>query len=305
MFLSAILTAILIASGGTPATAVPPAVPSLPAFFSQDFSGTSLKVGKRLTTNSTYTGYAVTYKSNGLTISGVMNVPKGSGPFPVVVLAHGYIDPKVYKTGQGLARERDYLARKGFVAFHTDYRNHAGSDDDPKVMERLRLGYTEDVINAALAIKSSTLPYLDKQRVSLLGRSMGGGIGYNTLVTKPGLYDSAVLFASVSTKAAENSKKWMPETFKDFGSPTANPTFWNSMSAFNYLDRVADPVLVIHGTSDSTCPIRWADQAVAQLKKNNKSVKYVTYKGAGHTFYGTTWNKSMAETVSFLRSTMK
>lgn len=279
--------------------------PSLPAFFSQEFVGSDLNVGKRLLKNSAYTSYAVSYESNGFTITGVMNVPTGKGPFPVVVLAHGYIDPKIYKSGQGLSRERDYLARKGFVALHTDYRNHAGSDDDPKLMDRLRLGYTEDVINAALAIKSSNLPYLDKSRVSLLGRSMGGGIGYNTLVTKPGLYDSAVLFASVSTKAFENSKKWMPETFKQFGTQTSNPRFWNEMSAFNYFERITDPILVLHGSVDRTCPPKWATDAVSQLQRLNKSVKYVSYKGADHTFYGTTWNKSMAETVKFLKATMK
>lgn len=298
------LALILLLSGAVPTHAAT-REPSLPAFFQQSFEGRDLQVGKRLARNSAYTSYSITYESNGFTITGVMNVPTGKGPFPVVVLAHGYIDPKIYKSGQGLSRERDYLARKGFVALHTDYRNHAGSDDDPRLMDRLRLGYTEDVINAALAIKSSNLPYVDKGKVSLFGRSMGGGIGYNTLVSKPGLYDSAVLFASVSTKAAENSKKWMPETFKKFGSTQANPTFWNEMSAINYFDRITDPILVVHGSADRTCPQRWATDAVTQLQELNKSVKFVSYKGADHTFYGTTWNKSMAETVKFLKSTMK
>jgi hypothetical protein len=34
-----------------------------------------------------YMRYAVTYRSGDLTISGVMNRPEGTGPFPVVVLA--------------------------------------------------------------------------------------------------------------------------------------------------------------------------------------------------------------------------
>ena len=44
------------------------------------------------------------------------------------MLNHGYIEPSVYVTGQGLMREQDYLARAGFVVLHTDYRGHAGSD---------------------------------------------------------------------------------------------------------------------------------------------------------------------------------
>ena len=87
-----------------------------------------------------YTSYDVTYRSRSTTprgeeayrISGVLNVPTGRGPFPAVVLAHGYIDPAVYVRGQGMTRERGYLAARGYIALHVDYRNHAESDDDPR-----------------------------------------------------------------------------------------------------------------------------------------------------------------------------
>ena len=132
-------------------TSDPPHPVSLPALMASDFDGGDLRLGPVLDRNSAYTRYAVTYASGELTISGIMNVPDGDGPFPVLVLAHGYIDPDVYTTGRGLAREQDYLARAGYIVLHTDYRNHAGSDVDPDNDLRLRLGYAEDVINAVLA----------------------------------------------------------------------------------------------------------------------------------------------------------
>lgn len=305
---------LLTAAPVTAAERIPlqqsPPVLSLETFWQQQFVGTDLRVGRRISTTSAYTRYAITYRSQGLRISGVMNVPRGKGPFPVVILAHGYIDPAVYRTGQGLAREQDYLARRGFIALHTDYRNHATSDDDLRLLDRLRLGYTEDVINAALAIKASRLPYVDPERVSLLGRSMGGGIGWNALVTAPGLFDSAILYASVSTKAAENTRRWLSNDpvvrtriFDRYGTPSSNPAWWNGMSAYTHLSRVSDPVLVHHGTADDTCPIRWADQAVARMRALDKTISYRTYRGAGHTFYGRTWDISMKRTVDFLRST--
>jgi dipeptidyl aminopeptidase/acylaminoacyl peptidase len=306
--LAALLLSTLIA---TPAVAATPNPLSMQSFWQQEFVGKDLKLGKILARTGAYTKYAVTYRSNGLRISGIMNVPKGNGPFPLVVLAHGYIDPDIYRTGQGLAREQDYLARKGFIAFHTDYRNHASSDDDPNLMRGLRLGYTMDVINAANAARNASLTFIDKERISLLGRSMGGGIGFNTLVSAPGVFDSAVLFATVSSKAAENTNKWLrndpvirKEIFAKYGSPESNPAFWDSVSAYTHFDRVSDPVLVLHGTADETCPIRWANEAVAKLKSLNKDVTYVTYKGAGHTFFGNTWTKSMQESVKFLKRTM-
>lgn len=138
-----------------------------------------------------------------------MNVPAGDGPFPVLVLAHGYIDPDVYVNGQGLLREQDYLARAGYVVLHVDYRNHAQSGNDPRSDVRLRVGYTEDVINAVLAVKQSRLPFLDREQVGLLGRSMGGGVVYNVLVAQPGLVDAAVVYAPVSSNTVENFNRWI------------------------------------------------------------------------------------------------
>jgi len=57
---------------------------------------------------------------------------------------------------------------------HTDYRGYAGSDDDPDVHHELWLPYAVDVVNAVEAVKRSDLPYLDGERVGLLGRSWGG-----------------------------------------------------------------------------------------------------------------------------------
>ena len=112
--------------------------------------GSDLRLGKVLARTAAYTRYAVSYRADDLTITGIMNVPKGTGPFPVVVLLHGHIDEDVYVTGQGYRREQDSLARNGYVALHVDYRNHAGSSKDPSNDADLRLGYAKDAIAAVV-----------------------------------------------------------------------------------------------------------------------------------------------------------
>jgi alpha/beta hydrolase fold len=196
----------------------PPHPISLQALMAKEYDGRRLRVGRVLARTSDYTRQFVTYMSGKLSISGIMNIPDGEGPFPVLILNHGYIDPAIYTNGRGLAREQDYLARNGYVVLHTDYRNHAQSDDDPNADLKLRLGYTEDVINAVLAVKRSTLPYLDKKRIGLLGRSMGGGVTLNALVVKPGLVDAAVVFAPVSSNTVDNFNRWIR------GDPSRGPT---------------------------------------------------------------------------------
>lgn len=279
---------------------------SLPALMAKEYDGRGLRLGRVLGRAGSYTRRAVTYRSGDLRISGIINVPRGEGPFPVLVLLHGYIDPDVYVTGQGLMREQDYLARRGYVVLHTDYRNHAGSDDDPGAERTLRLGYTEDVVNAVLAVKRSPLPFLDGERVGLLGRSMGGGVTYNTLVAQPGLVDAAVVFAPVSSLTSDNFDRWIrdkrpelaAEIVDHYGAPEDRPQFWRDVSPRTYFDRITEPLLIHHGTSDDSCPIRWTRATYDALQREGKDARLFVYDGEEHAF-GPQWPLSMRRTVRF------
>ena len=279
---------------------------SLPALMGKEYDGRGLRLGRVLGEASSYTRRAVTYRSGDLRISGIINIPRGKGPFPVLVLLHGYIDPAIYVTGQGLMREQDYLARRGYVVLHTDYRNHAGSDDDPRAERGLRLGYTEDVVNAVLAIKGSPLPFLDGERVGLLGRSMGGGVTYNTLVAQPGLVDAAVVFAPVSSRTSDNFDRWIrderPELAAEivdrYGAPEDSGQFWREVSPRTYFGRISEPLLIHHGTSDDSCPIRWTRATYDALQQGGKDAQLFVYDGEEHAF-GPQWPLSIRRTVRF------
>lgn len=295
-------------------TPEPPHPVSLQALMVKRYDGRQLRVGRILARTSDYTRHFVTYKSGKLTISGIMNVPDGKGPFPVLILNHGYIDPAIYTNGRGLAREQDYLARKGYVVLHTDYRSHAQSDDDPTAELKLRLGYTEDVINAVLAVKESRLPYLDAERIGLLGRSMGGGVTLNALVVKPGLVDAAVLFAPVSSNTVDNFDRWIRRNpdrdrlsdriIEEYGSPERNPQFWRDVSPVTFFDRITEPILIHHGTDDESCPIRWSRRTQAALEKAGKDSTLYVYKGEHHAFMPQ-WPLSMRRTVAFFDRELK
>ncbi|CAM5738440.1 putative Cephalosporin-C deacetylase [Streptomyces afghaniensis 772] len=279
---------------------------SLPALIRREHTGSGLRLGNVLDRTPAYTRYAVTYEANGLTVSGIMNIPEGKGPFPALVLAHGYIDPDVYVSGQGMTREQDRLARGGYVVLHTDYRNHARSDDDPDNDVDLRLGYTEDVIGAALALRDSGRPEIDGDRIGLFGRSMGGGVVYNTLVVAPGLFDAAVAYAPVSARPEENIDHFqrpdgdpvVAQIEERHGTPEKNPAFWRAVSPLTYVDRVTEPLLIQHGTADDTCPPRWSQQVAAAFEKAGKDVELRTHAGEGHTF-GPRWPASMDLTEAF------
>lgn len=279
---------------------------SLQQLASTPLDGRDLRIRRELSGTSEYRRYAVSYRGGDQLITGVMNVPRGKGPFPVIVLAHGYIDPRYYVSGQGFNREQDALARNGYVALHVDYRNHAGSSDDPDNDLLMRLGYAEDVLNAAVAVRASDLPFLDGQRIGVLGRSMGGSVTFNALVARPGVFDAAVVYASTSTNAVDNFNRWQRsdadyrrEVFRIHGSPKADPDFWDGISAANYFDRITEPVLMVHGTSDESCPIRWARDTFRGLRAAGVDATLIEYPGAPHYMYGE-WAGSMRRALAFL-----
>ena len=302
----------------SPTTAKPSAKPnpiSVQALIEKKYDGRGLRLGRQLGSTSAYKRYLVSYRGDGLRLTGVMNVPTGKGPFPVLVLNHGYIDPDIYVAGQGFAREQDYLARRGFVVLHIDYRNHAGSDNDPDADYELRLGYAVDAVNAVKAVKSSKLPFLDRDRVGMMGRSMGGNVTMNALVAQPDLVDAAVLYATTSSLAEENWRQFSQDApdrqgtnrriARTYGLPEDNPKFWLAASPRPYLGRVTAPVLLHHGTADDTCPPRWARSATGALKSARKDVTLRWYEGQSHRMEGAAFARSIDRTADFFSENLK
>ncbi|QIG46069.1 alpha/beta fold hydrolase [Nocardioides anomalus] len=253
-----------------------------------------------------YTRYDVEYRSDDLTVSGVLVRPKGKGPFPAIVLNHGYIEPSIYVTGQGLAREQDALARAGYVVLHTDYRGHASGDPVPQLDRETRLGYSRDAVNAADALKE--LPYVDQTRLAMLGRSMGGGVTMNALVTQPGLVRAAVIYDSVSSRFLDNldhfTRPSRPESvtalFDRFGTPQERPRFYRELAPRTYFDRITEPVLVHHGELDGTCPPAWARTTQRLMQDAGVDSRLRFWAGEDHAFYAK-WQAAMDETLTFLR----
>lgn len=291
----------------SPTTPRRPDPASIQALIDADYDGRNLRLGREGGSTSAYRQYYVTYQGDGLRISGRINIPRGKGPFPAVVLAHGYVPIEQYTNGATMLRERDYLARRGYVTLHIDYRNHAQSSDDPDLATELRTGYVKDAVNAGLALRE--LDSVDPDRLGIIGRSMGGGVVYGAIVARPDLFTAAVAYSPVSSDTVDNFDKWIRrdssnagavrDIVKRLGTPEANPTAWAATSPRTYFDRVTAPVLIHHGTADEECPIAWSEQTVEALKAAGKQVTYEVYKGQRHTFT-TQWPLSIRRTEAFL-----
>jgi dipeptidyl aminopeptidase/acylaminoacyl peptidase len=284
---------------------------SIPALIAEPLSGHDFQRGRVLAETAAYTRYYITYESGDVTISGIMNVPKGEGPFPVLILNHGYIDPAVYTNGRGLKREQDYLASRGFVVVHPDYRCHAQSDCPAMDDVGRRLDYTRDVMNAVDALQKSDFTFVDREKIGMLGHSMGGGVTQNVIVAKPDLIDAAVLFAPVSSSAYDHFERYTtrrPERAKEviekYGTPEASPQFWEDLSSRTFFEHITAPVQIHHGTADADVPLAWSTATERALKDAGKSIELLTYPGQPHEFTSA-WGTVMERTVAFFRANLR
>lgn len=289
-----------------PAEPVDTSNPDITSYFDKRFTGGDLRLGRVRERQATYTSRNVTFRSEGLTISGVLNVPRGRGPFPAVVLVHGYIPPDSYERGQGMTRERGYLADQGFIALHVDLRGHAASDDDPRLFRGFRHGYAADAINAVHALRETTDVPVDDDRIALAGRSMGGGVVLQALEMAPGLVGAGVVFSGVSSLEADQWAQYgdggsgfWSYAERRWGTPDENPEPYLRASTRPHLGRITEPLLMHHGTLDDQTPRRWARATDRAAKQAGVDVALRWYEGEGHAF-GPQFPDAMARTVRFL-----
>ncbi|RYB94002.1 peptidase S9 [Nocardioides oleivorans] len=308
----------------TEAPEPPPNPISIAALAQADLTGGGLRLGAVRERTPAYTSYDVTFASTTagegtapLRISGVLNVPTGRVPrggqgWPAVVLGHGYIDPGSYVRGQGMTRERGFLAQRGYVALHVDYRNHAESTDDPRIESAVRLGYATDVIAAAQARQKSQDVRVDADRIALFGRSMGGGVMLKALAIDPGLFAAGVGWASVSSLEGQNFDHFqrpdapvaqLEAAFRGrHGLPGEDPEFWRGVSPRPDFADITEPVLMVHGRFDDTCPPPWATATQRALTRAGVDATLEWYDD-GHAF-GPAFVAAMDRTVRFLDNRM-
>ncbi len=264
------------------------------------FKPEELEIIKTIEDNKIYKSYLIAYRSEGLRITGLMNVPKGKGPLPVIFLNHGHHPFEKYSTGDGTKETADLFARNGYVAVSSDYRNYGGSDKGP---ELFFTGYVYDLLNLIEAVKE--LKYVDKDRIGLWGHSMGAAVVIKTIVVRNNIKAAAV-FGSMSPDDIENYNaliNWGVPLGKEikriFGTPENNPELYYKMSPINYFKDISAAVLIHAGEEDRITPLNWPIKLRDALIKERKLVEYYSYPDQGHILEGKAWEEAMERTLAF------
>lgn len=243
-----------------------------------------------LAENGLFTRYLISYPSDGLAIYGFMNLPKGEGPFPVIVAVHGYVDPWRYETLDYTTRYADALASASYLVLHPNLRGYPPSEDGPN---RFRIGFAIDVLDLISLVAQTggqpgALEQADPGRIGLWGHSMGGGISVRVMTVSPEVR-AVVLYGAMSGDERLNYERIYyvfsegARGQEELATPQED---LQRISPIYYLERVKAAVSIHHGEVDQEVPLEWSEDLCERLQGLEKAVECFTYPGQPHTFYG-------------------
>jgi dipeptidyl aminopeptidase/acylaminoacyl peptidase len=220
---------------------------------------------------------------DGRTIPAYVTIPKGKGPFPLVVLPHG--GPAINEI-IGYDEWGQMLANAGYMVLQPQYRISTGWGKD-----HFNAGYgqhglamQDDKDDGALYLVKKG--WADKNRMAMFGWSYGGYAALVATQRDNNIYQCAIAGAAVADAEKQylgrrnpNDPKPLDDWSKNRGTTTINPV--KSAEKSNI------PLLMIHGEQDRRVMYyHMVDYKAAMEKAGKTNAQYVTLKGADH-FYNT------------------
>lgn len=263
----------------------------------REFKGGEVKIEETVSNNGVYTSYIISYPSDNLKIYGRMNVPNGNGPFPVIILNHGYYNTSSFASGDGTQTMADILARNGYLTLASDYRGHGKSDSDGERGGH-RPEYSIDVLNLLASV--NTVEKADVNKIGMWGHSMGGEVSMRAIEATDKV-KAVALWAPTSANAADNHGFYGGGR-QSQSSP--NPET-EAISPINYLKYITSPISIHQGLADTEVKPEWSKQLNDALKKEGKIVEYFEYEGQDHNFRNLGWDLISQRTVDFYYKHLK
>ena len=247
-----------------------------------------------------YTKSHMTWPSQGQTMTGTISMPDGAGPFPVVIVNHGFIPTSRYWIGQDSGIFGDPMAGHGFISVAPNYPGYAGSGQlDPNNPAIINQAIADMDLVSSLA----TLPQADVKRVGMMGHSNGGGVSLLVSVIDPRVKAFA-LFAPVSSDMADNARKWWlaSGTMGGMPSPDAAPDVYAHVSPRNYFTSATPGMLFLQGTADQDILAAWTNATIQALQAKGVPASVKWYPGALHDMVGSDLSDADARAEAWIRS---
>lgn len=242
-------------------------------------------------------------------VSGQMNVPssQNANKFPLVIMLRGYVDQKLYKTGDGTRNTAKYFAENGFITIAPDFLGYGSSDKEAGNIFESRFQTYVTVLSLIESLDQISL--WDKKNIFIWGHSNGGQIAL-TLLEVTGKDHPTSLWAPVSkpfpysilyyTDESDDKGKLIRKELAQFEEDYDVEKY----SLTNYFDRINSSLIIHQGAADDAVPTDWTNSLVKKLKILEKKVTYYTYPNTDHNLRPN-WDTVVSRDLDFFNNNLR
>lgn len=285
---------------------------TIPNLRKTEFEGNKIIINNEVVNNSDITTYEYYSFDKGKKVSGLLNLPKQNGEYPVAILIRGYVDKEIYSSGIGTQRVAEFLANNNYITLAPDFLGYGNSDKEAKNGLESRFQTYTTTLELLASLKNLNVAFESKgidiiantNKVVLWGHSNGGHIALATLaitgknyptalwapVSKPFPY-SILFYTDEYSDRGKYLRKLLADFEKDYDVEKFNPA--------NYYQWIKALIQIHQGTIDEDVPIDWSNELSEQLDKLKKDVEYFTYDGADHNLMPNGWTPAALEMLTF------
>lgn len=223
----------------------------------------------------------ITYESrDGVDIPGLLTVPHGEPPFPLVVLPHGgpfVAEVVLYDEWAQL------LANNGYLVLQPQYRGSHNYGMDFYLAAFVNGGQggyrmQDDKDDGALYLVEQGMA--EEDRVAMFGWSYGGYAALVAAARTPQIYQCVVAGAAVSDPLMQVN--YYRYQLRGAGREEQLRMWDDSISPLKEAANVNVPMMIIHGDVDQRVPPAHARKYLRELDRHGKDYRYVELEGADH-----------------------
>jgi len=233
----------------------------------------------------------VRFKSfDGTTVPSIFFKPHQATPqskAPALVWVHGGPGGQ---TRKGYSALIQYLVNHGYAVLGINNRGSSGYGKTFYVADDQKHGHEPlwDCVEGKKYL--ATLPYVDKDRIGIIGGSYGGYMVLAALSLQPDAFNVGVNMFGISNwvRTLESIPAWWESQrlalYKEIGDPVKQRAMLMEVSPLFHSDRIKKPLMVLQGANDPRVIKPESDDIVAAVKKNGVPVEYVVFGDEGHGF---------------------
>jgi dipeptidyl aminopeptidase/acylaminoacyl peptidase len=225
--------------------------------------------------------FQVKYLSDGLKIRGFLLLPahiEGNTKLPVIIYNRPGIGDS-HKIDRETLAYLSFLPAHNFAAAATQYRGNDGSEGSESYLDK----DVNDVLHLMALVRS--LPYVDTERIGMLGFSRGAAVTYLLLKQQVDINAACVMGCATDfVDAYYQLPHYQPFLEAMFhGTPETAKEEYTRRSPLYWPEKINVPLLIIQGTDDHHVPIHQVHQLADKLKALNKVHELIIYPEGDHT----------------------